>query len=428
VAEVNALSSDQYVETTGTIRKLFKNKSLWSTLAIFGPGIIVMLANTDAGCIVTAAQSGAQFGYAMVLPQILLIPVVYLVQEITVRLGAVTGKGHGELIRERFGMKWAILSVSTLFLSSIGALVTEFSGIAGVGNLFGIPSWFSVSLATILLIVIGLTGSYKRVERIGIAIGLFELLLLPAALMAHPNNPQILHGLATVPLGEQGYVFLLAANVGAVIMPWMIFYQQSAVVDRGFGKAQIRGSRFDTAIGSVITQLVMISTVVMIAATIAQKNPNHPLNTVEEIAQGLIPFLGTFGAKVIFGLGMLGASFVAALVVSLAGAWGIGEVWGFNHSVNHKFHEAKWFYLIYTAAHIGGAILVFSGINLVHLDVDTEVMNALLLPLVLLFLLLLEAKVLPPEWRMKGPYKYAVYLISGIIMLFGLYMGIQMIF
>lgn len=402
-------------------------KRLFISLATFGPGVIVMLANTDAGCIVTAAQSGAQWGYAMVLPQILLIPIVFMVQEITVRLGLVTGKGHGELIRERFGMKWAILSASTLFLSSLGALVTEFTGIAGVGDIIGIPSWFSVSAATILLIVLGLTGSYKRVERIGIAIGLFELLLIPAAFMAHPVGNQLLRGLGSMPLHQSSYVFLLAANVGAVIMPWMIFYQQSAVVDRGLKLTQIRSARIDTAVGSVITQIVMISVVVMMAATIAITNPNQPIATVEEISRGLVPFLGNFGAKTVFGLGMLGASFVAALVVSLAGAWGVGEVWGFKHSVNHSIREAKWFYLIYTLVHIGGAVLVFSGINLIRLDIDTEVMNALLLPIVLGFLLLLEAKVLPSEWRMKGFYRWLVTGIAGVIMLFGLYMGIQMI-
>ncbi|CAM3983098.1 NRAMP family divalent metal transporter [Alicyclobacillus pomorum] len=402
-------------------------KRVLNALAIFGPGIIVMLANTDAGCIITAAQSGAEWGYAMVLPQLILIPIVYLVQEITVRLGIVTGKGHGELIRERFGRKWAIFSVSTLFLSAIGALVTEFSGIAGVGELFGISPRYSVSVATILLIVIGLTGSYKRVERIGIAMGLFELLLVPAAMMAHPNAHQILQGLGTIPIHNQSYIFLLAANVGAVIMPWMIFYQQSAVVDRKLTHHHLKGARWDTLTGSVLTQVVMIAVVVMIAATVGIADPSHPLNTVGDISQGLLPFLGPSGAKVIFGLGMLGASFVAALVVSLAGAWGIGEVVGFKHSVNSKFKDAKTFYTIYTLAHIGGAILVFSGINLVNLSVDTEVMNALLLPIVLGFLLLLEAKVLPKEWRMRGVYKYVVWGVSGIVMLFGVYMGIRLI-
>lgn len=400
---------------------------LFLGLSLFGPGIIVMLANTDAGCIVTAAQSGAQWGYAMVLPQLILIPIVYLVQEITVKLGIITGKGHGDLIREHFGTKWALLSVSTLFLSAVGALVTEFSGIAGVGNLFGISPKVSVSIATVLLIVLGLTGSYKKVEHIGIAIGLFELLLVPAALMAHPRSHDILHGLSTVPIGNQSYVFLLAANVGAVIMPWMIFYQQSAVVDRGFGRNHLRFARIDTAVGSVLTQIVMIAVVVMIAATIGKTHPSTPLNTVEQISEGLVPFLGFSGAKVVFGLGMLGASFVAALVVSLAAAWGFGEVFKFNHSVNNKVKEAKWFYLIYTIVHVGGAIVIFTGVNLVRLDVDTEVMNALLLPLVLGFLLLLERKALPEEWRMKGFHKYMVWLISGIIMLFGLYMGVQII-
>lgn len=132
----------------------------------------------------------------------------------------------------------------------------------------------------------------------------------------------------------------------------------------------------------------MIASVVMIAATIGHSNPNQSLDTVQQISQGLIPFLGFTGAKVVFGLGMLGASFVAALVVSLAGAWGFGQVLGFIHSMNHKVKEVKWFYSIYTLAHVGGAILVFSGgVNLVKLDVDTEVMNAVLLPLVLGFLL-----------------------------------------
>ncbi len=401
-------------------------RRLFVTLAAFGPGIIVMLANTDAGCIVTAAQSGAQWRYAMVLPQIILIPIVYLVQEITVRLGIVTGKGHGDLIREHFGMKWAVISVTTLFLSAMGALVTEFSGIAGVGELVGIPFWFSVSVATVVLIALGLSGSYKKVERIGIAVGLFELLLIPAALMAHPDPSAFLRGLGTLPLGQSSYVFLLAANVGAVIMPWMIFYQQSAVVDRHLLPSQLRSSRLDTAVGSVITQLVMIAVVVMIAATIGRTHPNHPLDTVGQIAGGLTPFLGVFGAKVVFGLGMMGASFVAALVVSLAAAWGVGEVWSLNHSVNMKVKDAKWFYGIYTLAHIGGAILVFSGINLVRLDVDTEVMNALLLPLVLGMLLVLEARVLPTAWRMKGMYRWVVWSVSAVVMSFGVYMGVSL--
>lgn len=396
--------------------------------ATFGPGLMVMLADTDAGSIITAAQSGTQWGYKMILPQILLIPILYLVQEVTVRLGIVTGKGHGELIRERFGMKWALLSVVTLFLASVGALVTEFAGIAGAGELFGIPAWLSVSAVTIILIAIGLTGSYKRFERIGIAIGLFEVFFLIAAYLSHPNPAEMAHGLTSMPLGSKDYVYLLAANVGAVIMPWMVFYQQGAVLDKKLTIRDLKATRWDTLCGSIVTQLIMIAVLITCAATIGKVNPGLTLNDVRQISDALEPFLGFFGAKLAFSLGIVGAGIIASLVVSVAGAWGIGEVFGFNKSLNHKVKDAKIFYLIYTLAHVGGAILVICSVNLVKITLDVEVMNAMLLPIVLGFLLVLEAKALPKEQRMKGFHKYLVWSLSGIVMVFGLYMSISSIF
>ena len=155
----------------------------------------------------------------------------YFVQEMTVRLGIVTGKGHGALIRERFGRRWAMLSAFTLFATGVGALLTEFAGVAGVGELFGIPG-LTVPVATAFLVGIAMTGSYRRAERVGIACGLAELVFVPAMIMAHPDLHAITRGLRQFPLQNSSYVFLLAANVGAVVMPWMIFYQQGAVVDK----------------------------------------------------------------------------------------------------------------------------------------------------------------------------------------------------
>src|SRR5581483_7939379 len=215
----------------------FGRLGLW--LAVIGPGLMVMLADTDAGSIITAAQSGAQWGFSMVLPQLILIPILYIVQEITVRLGLVTGKGHGELIREHFGMGWAMVSVITLFIACVGALVTEFAGIAGVAQMFHIPLWVSVPAVTLLLILVGFSGSYRRVEKIGLAVGLFELLFIIAAIMAKPDFNEMAHGLATFPIGHGNYLFLLAANVGAVIMPWMVFYQQGAVIDKRLRKKDL---------------------------------------------------------------------------------------------------------------------------------------------------------------------------------------------
>ena len=402
-------------------RNTFKHILLW--LAIIGPGLMVMLADTDAGSIITAAQSGAQWGYSMILPQLLLIPFLYVVQEITVRLGLVTAKGHGELIRTHFGMFWAAVSVITLFASAMGALVTEFAGIAGVGEMLHIPLWVSVPVVTGLLVAIGLTGSYKRIERIGIAVGLLELFFLPVALLAHPNWSQLASGLVHLPITQSNYLFLLAANVGAVIMPWMVFYQQGAVIDKHLWKGQIKVARGDTLIGAFITQIIMIAVVIATAATIGRTHPGASLNTIQDIATALQPALGTTGAVLLCGLGMIGAGFLAALVVSVAGAWGIGEAFNLKHSLNLPFSKAKVFYIIYTAAHVGGAALVLSGIPLVSLTLDIEVMNALLLPIVLGFLLALEQVALPVEYRLKGVHKYLAWAMSSVVMGFGLYMA-----
>jgi Mn2+/Fe2+ NRAMP family transporter len=301
-------------------------------LAAWGPGLVVMLADTDAGSLITAAQSGAQWGYRMVLPQVILMPILYVVQEMTVRLGVVTGQGHGALIRERFGHRWALLSASTLFLSAIGALITEFAGIAGVGQLFGVSRWLTVPLATAFLLGLALTGSYRRVERIGIAVGLAELAFIPAMLMSHPDLHSLIRGLGSLPLGDSSYLFLLAANVGAVIMPWMIFYQQGAVIDKQLSVRTIRQARQDTAFGAFLTQFIMITVVIALAATIGLHDPGAVLNTVGQIAGALTPYLGHLGGTVLFGLGILGAALVAAVVSSLAGAWGLAEVFGWKHT------------------------------------------------------------------------------------------------
>jgi Mn2+/Fe2+ NRAMP family transporter len=393
-------------------------------LAVWGPGLIVMLADTDAGCLITAAQSGTQWGYAMVLPEIVLIPILFMAQEIVVRLGMVTGKGHGVLIREHFGLGWGLVSAGTLLLSAVGALLTEFAGVAGVGELFGISPWVTVPTATLFMLGLAVTGSYRRAERIGIAVGLAELAFIPAMILAHPSVHGLVKGLGTVPLGQHSYVFLLAANVGAVVMPWMIFYQQSAIVDKGLHMKALNAERRDTAVGAVLTQGIMIVVIVAFAATVFKVNRNAPLNTVGQLADGLGAYIGGTTAKVLVGAAVLGGALVAALVVSLAGSWGIGEVLGWRHSLNDRVSRknAK-FYITYALAHVVGAGIVLASFDLVSLTIDVEVMNALLLPIVLGFLLLLERKALPPEHRMRGSYRVICTTLCLIVMGFGLYMA-----
>ncbi len=399
-------------------------RSLKLLLLVAGPGLVVMLADTDAGSAITAAQSGAQFGYSLLPLQVLLIPVLYLVQELTVRLGLATQKGHGELIRERFGRFWAWLSVSTLLVSCVGALLTEFAGIAGVGLLFGVPAWASVWGAVLLLIVVAATGTYRQVEIVAILIGLFELAFVFAALKAHPSGGEIIAGARSQPWHNSDYLFLLASNVGAVIMPWMVFYQQSAVVDKGLGLQHVRPARLDTAIGAVITQVIMGAVLILTASTIGKANPHASLNTVQQIAGAITPGLGEFWGKLLFALGMLGAALVATIVVSLTAAWGLGEVTGYKHSLALHPFEAPWFYGVYVVCLLAGAGIVLSGINLVHLTIGVEVMNALLLPIVLGLLLALAIIALPEKWKMRGWYLWLVVATMAATSLVGVYTAI----
>ncbi|WP_439818627.1 NRAMP family divalent metal transporter [Weissella paramesenteroides] len=392
-------------------------------LKVYGPGLIVMLADTDAGCLITAAQSGAQWGYAMVLPQLLLIPILYAAQEMTVRLGIVTQQGHGELIRQHFGKGWAWLSAGTLGISAVGALLTEFIGIAGVGELFGVSKWLTIPAATILLIGIAFCGSYHRVEKIGVMIGLAELAFLVAMFMAKPQPSDFVQGLTTVPWKNSSYLYLVAANVGAVIMPWMIFYQQGAVIDKHLSKKDISKEKHDTLIGTLLTQGIMIMFVVTFAATVGVVGHHVSLSSVSDLATAISPYIGSTPAKIFTGLSLMGGSLVAALVVALAGTWGVTEVLNWRHSLNERLNKSNvGFYTIYCLAHIIGAVIVLMKIDLVDIAVSVEVMNALLLPIVLGFLLLLEAKALPKEYRMHGLYRFFVTSACLIVMIFGMYM------
>ncbi|WP_293914460.1 divalent metal cation transporter [Deinococcus sp.] len=378
-----------------------------------GPGLVVMLADTDAGSLITAAQSGAQWGYALLPLQLALIPVLFIVQELTVRLGLVTGKGHGELIMQRYGRGWALLSVSTLAVASLGALVTEFAGVAGVGTLFGLPAWASVGPAVLALLLIAWTGSYRRVERVALILGAFELVFLGVVWAAHPSGEAILRDITSVPWRNPHLLYLAAANVGAVIMPWMVFYQQSAAVDKGLGVQDLRLARWDTAWGALITQLVMAAVLITTAAAFTGRAPQS-LESVGQIASGLSRALGPLSGRLLFALGVLGASLLAAVVVSLAAAWGVGEVAGFRRSLEDRPREAPWFYTVYSVALLGSGAVVISGVNLIRLSVAVEVMNALLLPVVLGFLFLLARTSLPPPYRLSGG---SAVLVGGVLLI-----------
>ena len=393
-------------------------------IAVFGPGLVVMLADTDVGSVITAGQSGVQWGYRLLGLQFLLVPVLFMIQELTVRLGIFTGRGHGELIRETFGPFWAWVSAGGLAMATAGALLTEFSGVAGVGEMYGIPRGVSLTLAVVGLLAVVLTGSYRRVERTAIMIGLFEFAFFLVAWEAHPNPGAILRGALDVPWHDRDYQYLAAANIGAVIMPWMIFYQQSAIADKGLGPEHYAAAKWDTAVGALITQLVMAAVLIACAATLGAHGAAPSLTTVGGMSESLTPFLGGVAGQLVFSVGVLGAGLVAAIVASLALAWGIGEVAGYRRSLEYRPLQAGWFYGIYGVCVVAGAVLVGLWPNLVSLNVGVQVMNALLLPLVLGFLVALAVRALPAPYRLRGWYLWVVVAVSTATSALGVFGGL----
>ncbi len=394
-------------------------------MSVFGPGIVVMLADTDVGSVITAGQSGAHWGYRLLLLQFILMPILYMVQELTVRLGIHTGRGHGELIRDTFGRFWAWVSVAGMVVAVIGALLTEFSGVAGVGELYGVPRGISVGIAAAALLCIVMTGSYRRVERVAILLGAFEFAFFGVVVAAHPNLHEVMRKSISIPIANTDYLYLVAANIGAVIMPWMIFYQQSAIADKRLRPEHFAAARWDTAIGSVVTQLVMAAVLMAAAATIGRSGGKLSLDTVGELSGAITPFLGAMWGHLVFGVGIIGAGMVAAIVASLALAWGIGEVAGYRRSLEHKPFEARWFYGVYAACVIAGAVLVTFWPNLVSLNVAVQVMNALLLPLVLGFLIALSVYALPEPYRLRGAYQKLVIAVAVLTTSLGVFGGLQ---
>ena len=393
-------------------------------LLVVGPGLVVMLADTDAGSLITAAQSGAQWGYKLLTLQVVLIPILYIVQELTVRLGMVTGKGHAQLIKEQYGAIWAWVSTTTLIVSCIGALLTELSGLTGVGALIGVPQTATLALVVTALLIMAVTRSYLSVERIAIFVGAFELVFLLVAWLAHPALNEVASDAVTIPISDSKYLYLVSANIGAVIMPWMVFFQQASIVERGLKVRDIASARADTAIGAVITQLVMMAALVAVAATLGKAAGDHKLDTVEEIAAAITPFLGQVGGKILFALGMAGASLVAAIVVTLTAARTLAEVIGAKHSLENGVFEAPWFYGVYALVLVIAAVVVASGVDLVSLSVAVQVMNALLLPIVLGFLFLL-ARRLPRALPARRGLRLVLRAIITVTVVFGVYSGVS---
>jgi Mn2+/Fe2+ NRAMP family transporter len=367
------------------LRKMWKAIQLY--LVIAGPGIVVMVADNDAGGITTYAATGAKYGYHLIWFLLLLIPVAYYVQEMTVRLGAVTKRGHAEAIFDGFGAFWGWFSLVDLMLVDWLTLVTEFIGMTAALNIFGVPPWLTVTGVVLLMAIIVLNGRYWTWEKIALLFCALNLIYIPGAFLIHPSVADILkQGLVpNFPGGFDGQLFFfLMANIGTTIAPWMLFFQQSAVVDKGMQEKDIPWGKFDTLLGSALTIVVAIF-IVIVTGTILNGVDIESAGQAAEQLMKTDRYVGTFMAIGLFDAGLLGA-----ICISLASSWAFGEIFGWAHSLNQKIKQAPGFYASYFFTLItAGLVVLIPGAPLVLITLFVQVIAVTLLPAALVFLILL---------------------------------------
>jgi len=409
-------------------------------LAVIGPGIITMVADNDAGGISTYAATGAKTGFNLLWAFVILVPMAYYVQEMTVRLGAVTKRGHAEAIFDAFGSFWGWFSIFDLALINWLTLITEYIGMMQAMSLFGIPPWLTFVGVTILMFAIVVTGKYWTFEKLTLLFCLFNLVYIPAAIWAMQTG-NVPEGWTAVGRGffrpefrvtevmtGTAWITLIMANIGTTITPWQIFFQQSAVVDKGMDVRDIRFGKIDTFVGSLVTCIVAAFIIIATAAMFYY----HPGGTaaVDSAAEAarrmadptIMPNhqLGQW-AQVLFSIGLFDAGLLGALCISLSTSWAVGEVFGWAHSLNKSVREAPWFYVVYLGMLISAGVTVLLTSVPVQDSITqfVQVVAVTLLPAALTFLiLLLNDKQLMGEYansRWENIANWAIVLFVIVI-------------
>lgn len=403
----------------------YQYRRAWKAIRLFfmlsGPGLVVMIADNDAGGITTYAATGAKYGYNFIWFLILLVPVAYYVQEMTVRLGAVTKRGHAEAIFENFGAFWGWFSLVDLVFCDWLTLITEFIGMTAAMGIFGVPPWLTILGVIVIMGVMVLNGRYWTWEKITMGFCLLNLIYIPAAFWVQPSTAEVLKGfIPNLPGGklDNQIFFFLMANIGTTIAPWMIFFQQSAVVDKGMSEKDIPFGKFDTLLGAILTVVVAIFIIIVVGTVL-------PGVEIDDAAQASKMLMSTHGyAGTFMAIGLFDAGLLGAICISLASSWALGEIFGWAHSLNNKIKEAPWFYAAYFLALISaGGVVLIPGAPLVLITLFVQVVAVTLLPAALVFLLLL----LNDETTM-GKYKNSLFeniinigIVSLIVVLSTLY-------
>jgi Mn2+/Fe2+ NRAMP family transporter len=361
-------------------------------LAVIGPGFITANVDNDAGGIFTYSQAGAQFGYSLLWTMIPITIALIVVQEMASRMGAVTGKGLSDLIREEFGFRLTFIVMVTLVVTNFGNVVAEFAGIASSLELFGWSRYVVVPVAAFLVWILVVRGTYNSIEKIFLTASAFYVAYIVAGLLAHPDWKAAAFATVTRPeaagIRNYGYLYMVIGLVGTTIAPWMQFYLQASVVEKGITARQYAASRWDVILGCIFTDVVAWFIIVACAATLYAAG-HHDIGSAADAAQALRPLAGEY-AYLLFAAGLFNASLFAASILPISTAYAVCEGLGFESGLDKKFREAPVFYWLYTVLIVAGAgVLLVPGLPLVYVSVLSQVANGVVLPLVLVFMLFL---------------------------------------
>jgi len=395
-------------------------------LGILGPGLIAANAGNDPGGIATYSTMGSQFGYQMLWVMPILMICVAIVQEMCARMGAVTGKGLSDLIRENFPLRLTVFVMFIFLLANGGVIVSEFIGIAAALNLFGIPSWIGAPCGGVLIWWLVARGSYKRVEKVFLAVTFVFFAYIFSAILAKPNWGEVLAGtfIPTIQL-KGAFILTLVAAVGTTISPYMQLYIQSAVAERGVQMSDYKYERLEVYVGSIFSVSIAFFIIVSTAATlfVASHGKGVALGSAAEASQALAPFLGIFASRA-FAVGLLGAALLASGVLPLSTSYSLSEAFGFERGVGRTWNEAPFFWGLFTVLIlIGVVIAMLPNLPVIQILLNLYLLNGLLLPIILFAILyLVNQKRLMGSYTNGLAYNVVSYtlaiVVSGLAVLY----------
>ncbi|MEP6925067.1 MAG: Nramp family divalent metal transporter [Pyrinomonadaceae bacterium] len=363
-------------------------QGIFRWLWVLGPGLVAASAGNDAGGIATYSSAGAKFGYELLWVMLLITVSLAVVQEMCARLGAATGRGLLDLIRERFGLNWGIFAISIILIANGGLIISEFVGIGAALELFGISRYVSVPLAAAVVWYLVVFGSYAQVEKIFLLMTLVFLAYPVAAIMAKPVWGEVAMGFVPKIHTDTVYVTMLVGLIGTTITPYMQLFQQSSTVEKGTARKHYGDERIDAYAGSIFSNLMSMSMIIATAATLHVIGKTE-IESASDAAKALEPVAGAT-ARIIFGIGLFGASMLAAAVLPLATAYAVSETFGFPKGVNLDFRRASIFFRLFTGLIVLGAgVALIPSVPVIKLLFFVQILNGALLPIVLLFILLL---------------------------------------